>query len=616
MKYVRLLIPTLALVLLCSCAGEKDDGPAPDISIDGTVADLPEPELDVAEPPVDAPTVDAPTVDAPTVDAPTVDDTVKDASPDTEPADIVEHTAQSLAQHCIESPDDALCRAPGETCGAPDPMLAFAWSRPSHWAAGTPPEGSTLSQPPQVAINQGGDLDCDWLNDNAGVGCNGAVESAKNLDALAALLGPYPNGRRAIIWRAYSNETLLHWNAADTSFDLSGSPQPGIWWDQGVIETAQRATAIFEGLKERGVTLDAVYMDLEWGLGQWSIGTCSGDNEEAQELRWEAIVNDARFEAVSQILNNDFGFIINEEMEATSNVCPSQRCSAGQTPTHPCDRYLRWGALMQQRTAAYYHQAIAEPAEAVFPGIRVSNYGYDHASTEFEIPESNGHLPDSYSPGFIVGTHQAPFCYGAIGQLSDFKNVAISPDEKYERTPFSSFRYAINQCRSPILSAPDVPSTPWVGSYNNTCKNQKCPYGATPLWHEAILHIGLLNPDALLYFNPNSDPEHDAEFEPVLAELNRILGCADRTSRVTTLAEWFGPYVLSGVAVADRNVWRLTQDDKEISLERQGADLVATFSDRTLRFPNAWKDPATSTLDRGIWILQHINAGAPIVEMN
>jgi hypothetical protein len=466
------------------------------------------------------------------------------------------------------------------------------------------PAGTPLVAAEEVAIHQAADLECDWRDDNAAPACSTWGGVAQDLDELAARLAQQPAGQRALVWRAWGNETTLQQHPLDhTVPGATAQPaQPGAWWDAGADETATIAAAIYEGLASRGVTLDWVFADVEWNLSVWGVGTCTAADDAtraAEESRWAAIADDPRFPELRDRWVDELG--ADGTVPLQTQLCPIQ---------YGVDRYLQWNALMTERTAAYYARALFAPARATFPAIAVSNYDYAHHDPAFAIPDFNGHATMKFGAGAVVGTHQSPPCYGSLGQVADRPHPLISATSTYARTAFNSFRYAVNEYRARALARPDVPMAPWVAP-RNFADAGRVPHAQTALWDELVLHLGLGAPAALIYWNNASDVTalEDAALDAALRERNRLAGCGGAAPLQATLAAWDAPWVVSGVTVDDRRVWRFTPEDPAVTLVAGEDGLVAQAGARRLVFPAAWVVPGPAT--RGAWVVQAAGAAPP-----
>jgi len=531
-----------------------------------------------------------------------------DADADTEDPGL---TPGELALLCSTMPTDPRCGPPGEVCPTEEPLLAYAWVTPRHWPNGAAPPTSPVVAAEEVAIHQGANLPCDWRNNNASPGCSPSTSLAQNLDDLATRLATRPAGRRSLLWRAWGNENMLHADPADfTVPGPSAEPaQAGIHWDAGAAETATVSKALFAGLQARGVTVDYLFIDSEWSLSNWQMGTCNSPDpaQLAREVsRWRAVAEDPRTPAMLAEWASGFG--TDPSVALQHQLCPI---------AYGTDRYLQWNAFMHERAARWYTEALFTEGQAVFPKLVGSNYDFAYSDPAYAIPDINGHDVMRFGQGAIVGTHQSPPCYGELGQVSDQIVPRISSTAIYARTAFNSFRFAVNQYRSRALARPDVPMAPWIAP-SDYSDSGRVPHANGPLYDELLLHLGVSGPDALIYWNNGAPAHADAAVEAGMYEVNRLAGCGGRAHRFDALAAWDAPWVVSGVDVdggdadGDRVIWRFTADDPTVLLQRDGPDLVAQSGMRRIVFPDAWIVPGPFA--RGAWVVQASGAAPPVEE--
>lgn len=408
-----------------------------------------------------------------------------------------------------------------------------------------------------------------------------------------AALNAMPEGHRVLFsWDAH-RDMPFHPEDYCRTADGKTTGVQGVWWDKGVARVADRFDRYFREFKAQGGHVDALILDHEVGLKNWSLG---------KKGRAEAIMADPRF-----------GDLAKEAGISDLKSVLNWRASTD---------FRKWNALMAERTSDYNNQAIFDPVRKHYPKLKMSNWECFYNS--LRCPDVNGQQHSEFGPGKHVGTHQSLNLYGGISSLKfntfvdgEFRTRRIGP--RYQQTPFNGFRLAVNRIRTSVLSS-DVPVWPWI-SYKR--------FGGSlvrdsDLYQEVILHAGLCGADAFLLWNPDAwkkdqkpedynSPEQIELVSRCLLELDS-LACAKsdkvqtRRTLVTKLAEWYGDYVLTGMRVGDRNVWRLTPRIKrEVSVEsvmastdpprfRIGASEISFESGR-IHVP---KNPVS---DRGIWIV-------------
>jgi hypothetical protein len=648
----------------------------------------------------DAGTTDAGNTDAGTADAGNTDAGSTDAgTADAGSTDAGTRDSGVVWERCRSDAGAPECQPLGSVCSAPRPLYAYSWYVPAHWDGGQQPPGGTLIAGEPISAHGGGNLFCTWSTDNGApecVNCSAPAaychwnqtRFARNFAELTSRLRQRAPGHRAIFWIPTFADSAPHLDPRD--FSDGGLPDggagPTIWWDRGAERLASDVRTVMAGLADAGLTVDWLFADVEWSLSNWTMGSCdeglqAPPNPAAQarsQARWQATLADPRFPAFDQVWRSrsDAGF-------STVDLCPVTYVTNGG------QKYLQWNALMHERTGAYYTTGLYEPARAVFPQVRASNYEYAFTSPSLPVFDMHGHVLSRFGEGAIVGTHQSPQCYGMMGQLAT-RNIPElgppTPASKYLATEFNSFRYGVNTYRGSALARPTVPMAPWIAPWHviddPPARANPLPMGKTPLWSELLLHVGAHAPDALIYWNnfeaactvgnaascdgdftmspskgvctpagcvcnlgftrasngkcrpappppdggtgdggvPAPAPEWvspadvetaDRLFETTLAEVNRVLGCQGRTSLQTALADWWAPWVVSGVRTEGRAVWRFTPQAAGTMLAAVGENLEASAGGRTLVFPRAWLVPSGVGFGRGQWVVQPGDAPPP-----
>ncbi len=410
-----------------------------------------------------------------------------------------------------------------------------------------------------------------------------------------AAVNAMPAGHRVIFsWDAHRD---LPWHPKDACRTADGglTKTPGVWWDNGVNRVAERFDKYFREFKAQGGHVDALILDHEVGLKNWSLG---------KKGRAEAIMADPRFDQVAKQAGiSDLKSVL------------SWRASTD---------FRKWNARMAERTSDYNSRAVFVPVRKHFPNLKMSNWECFYNSSEWRCPDVNGQQHSEFGPGKHVGTHQSLNLYGGISSLKfntfvdgEFRTRRIGP--RYEQTAFNGFRLAVNRMRTSVLSS-DVPVWPWI-SYKR--------FGGSlvrdsDLYQEVILHAGLCGADAFLLWNPDAwkkdqkpedynSPEQIELVSRCLLELDSLVGArsnGDKTRQtlVKQLAEWYGDYVLTGMRVGDQNVWRLTPRIKpeapveSVIVEANPPRFRIGISE--IAFPSGTIHASAEPVsDRGIWIV-------------
>lgn len=163
----------------------------------------------------------------------------------------------------------------------------------------------------------------------------------------------------------------------------------------------------------------------------------------------------------------------------------------------------------------------------------------------------------------------------------------------YEDTVFHHFLYDVNIFKNTYLGADDGKVNFWIAHYFNTNSD---PLGTarTPYYTETLLHMGMLDPQYFLGFILESDvgSTEDYEFsfqilDQIMGELTRVVGGTDRKP-IDVTTTWNEYFVISGMQVGGKNIWRLTPDTSMVSLENfqvAGDDPTFSVAGQTVTFP-------------------------------
>lgn len=414
-----------------------------------------------------------------------------------------------------------------------------------------------------------------------------------------------PSGFKTIIDR--SRFQGINTNESDRCQDpLSLSDYDCVWWDNGVEDVKNKYDSFLSQYQQQGGDLDYWILDTETLLSNWAIG--SNLNDPGQLARWRAIQNDPRNVTLFNELRS-IGPFQGEDLIGTV-----YNWSKGG------DNYLIWNALMQKRTADYYNQATYDKVRQYYPEVKSSNYGFNHWSQDYHVPEMNGHRQYLYTSGSHAGTHQTEEgMYGELGQITNPNRLI--PGFTYEKTPFNAFRYEVNRMRSMQLSS-SIEVQPWV-SWKGW--NKSSIYD-NDYYEELMIHLAMSDPDVILFWNPytagETPPSNDANdtlLSNILLETDQFIGYENRDPITYNFEQysdeewWMSDYVLSGMKAADKKIWRFTPDiSTPYTLLAQENPVIIETQLYRITFPEGSIEPNNvSTI--GYWIIQPEIALDPII---
>jgi hypothetical protein len=364
-----------------------------------------------------------------------------------------------------------------------------------------------------------------------------------------------PEGRAAIFWQRYSNSLFDFFSASQYNAPAPARPKP--YSEFAINAVRDEWSRWLKDYKAAGGRLDYLIGDAErWGIYK---------NWELNQSQVDGIVNDPanKGKAVGPTsMASPFDGI------ATSEV--------RQFMTSPA--YLSWNQAIGKLTAAAMNRAVWEPAVAVFPAVRGSNYD-GKLMVEGPAPDYNGHPQTSDN---VFGTAASPVAYGWIHQAStawyiDAKNptkLSKTGTERFSRSAWSSFVMDIQLGRSCRRNDPTRPLQPWIalqiweGEPQGTVN-----YAKDMRYHDEMLrHYALLGTEVFLWWNttsafpaplsgstPLSREECARRFNAVVGEINTTtLGVVAKTTTMDAVPFSTDVVTTGARRVDGRWIWRTT----------------------------------------------------------
>ncbi len=226
----------------------------------------------------------------------------------------------------------------------------------------------------------------------------------------------------------------------------------------------------------------------------------------------------------------------------------------------------------QERKSGYLNRLYNYMRYEFYPQHTESNYGNyyalynrdfpssQHQYSMFEKPEQRRGSLSAVSP---FGTHNSPVLYGKIAADEAVPPGTAYPFALFRKTPYNGMFKMILIAQSCLLYGKNSKMMPWIPNYSWSYKDQ-LPFYATEYFKEFILHLGLYNPDPMLYFNAFRDEvawaHDDLLLSGLLHELDEVAGFENRRSLVEGFTPSYRRYLLSGMCAGGRNIWRITPD--------------------------------------------------------
>ena len=480
-------------------------------------------------------------------------------------------------------------------CEGPTRVLdAITWNP-------TPGGGKYLAEAPRVA----------WFCGSPDYFCSADV------DAIAAKLMAQPAGSRALIFGlggAPDYASTFDRHAEDkcrtATNVLTEFPCP--WFDHGAQWLGGLVEPLFAALAKKGVPIDALLLDAEVGLANWTV-LAEYKSLPERTAYWNAL-------------------------EADPRMAPVLAAAGIATPLHTyveqfgsSKDYLKWNAAMDDIVQGYIAKALATTFGKHFPKAEISNYGAYRYNASLDVPDYNGHHPHLFGDGTVVGTHQSREVYGWIEQLAGDE---IAPGVALEVRPYDSLLYAVNHLRVMPLAAPTIPFHSWIAarSYKGdgltSEKVSVIGLADTDLWQELVFHNALAGGTRIAHWNVAFDlndaalvASDIAAARQALEELNALAACADRATLIDGLAAWDAPFIVSGLRLEDHELWRVTPNLDGPTAPAIEATLVskdpASFAvgERSVTFTaGRVYEPASPASKAGFWVVQPKGAPKPLVK--
>ncbi len=405
-------------------------------------------------------------------------------------------------------------------------------------------------------------------NPDEGLG-NLAKESAIQVaQKMKKFMEKMPEGHRVIM-------PIMSKNMSEPKgVGIGGTFDNWFWWDEGVEIHIEAFKELFYHYKKiGGPDIDAMTLDYEIGMDVWNlewdkIGGKTLLNKEQLEERYQAIVDDPRYETdIRPTLEAmDFEFYEGSDHNELYNYW---NVVGDNNSEERRNVYL--GLLWaSQRKDMYLNQIFEFLRDTYYPDLKSMNYGStpkiynpDHPDNYHYYEKFQVEPPVEERESQYYGTANAQFYYGSMG--SDFeKNPDSSyPFDTFKRTPFNgAFRMMLQYEESMAWKdGVNYESYPWVGPYT---WDYNTPYASTDFWFELNFHLALNGVDTFQAFNNSSLAntwEHDdLLFSQQLHELDEVVGFEDRKPLWESITPGDQRYMLSGMYAGGKNVWRISPD--------------------------------------------------------
>ena len=365
-----------------------------------------------------------------------------------------------------------------------------------------------------------------------------------------------------------------------------------LWWDTGAARVEKLLDDFFGELKKNGAQLDYVIDDCEIGMSNWVF------NHNADRL--PKIVADPRYETEIRPLLVEAGFTFSDYGETELQYL----VDFGKS-----NAYNIWNGVMSRRVTDYYNKAVTEPIHKHYPDVKNSNYGMSASVGEEKVSyDTAGHKTYQGGETHAGGTHSSPILYSRISQIGNKGRAPEGyPYETFQINAYNAMIYAMVHASDAVVSTEGGNFMPWIPLKSWTSSK----YSNSKYYDEVIFHLGLMNPDPFLVFNVGA-AEDEVYLNNILKELNTVVGNGKRKTLVTDQYKWDQRYVLTGMELEDKNIWRITPDlyTPGITLENflmDSKNMIFQIGNQVVDFPegSAILEVENAMSDYGYWVTTH-----------
>jgi len=416
-----------------------------------------------------------------------------------------------------------------------------------------------------------------FTKENVHISCPslGGEDPKTIAENIKQLFDTYPKGARYINFSPMGTALFLH---QEVCFIDGLIPQVKTWMEEFMSHYASI-----------GGKLDGLIVDIEF-LDIWASYIENRYNDDPLVYDW--IVKHPTYQEKirPQLVERGFKFYPNPT-EHTPEIYGIHSKSGSE---YAQSRSI-WNAVMRN----YVNDVITEAASPMW------KYYPDALMADYRIKDSKPWNEDLVS-GSAGGN------YETNGNMSNENFYMIRPsttfnsDGEYgtiigynsavfEITAFNRFLYDNNIARTTCLSSDNGNISWWIAGHHYGAKGEGSLCDS-PYYAESLIHMGMLNPQVYLGYILQQDALNDSRndwvlslhiVDDILKELTRVVGGADREA-IWVEPAWNNSYVLSGMHVNGKNIWRLTPDTDQVSLEDfkvAGDDLTFRVKGQTITFP-------------------------------
>lgn len=402
-------------------------------------------------------------------------------------------------------------------------------------------------------------------------------------------------------------EGLRYWHVFGISKIMKLAPEHVVFLEHGVTQMKEMFTDVLKKLKEMNCPLDGVVIDVEYiGMSSWYLYANTDKNANNYQKNpkiYAQIVKHPSYATMIRPLLEERGFPFWPNPEGNKSEIFSI-CNVNKGEKYDLARSI-WDTVMRIHLNNYSNIWCYEPLKTYYPDASLSDYqSHDSKSWMKLAGITDDGVALSGGNGQKVGTASSfSYYYARPGKsfFNDHKQYVSFNEGEYEASAFNGLLYDINFTRHMLSSTDTKQIAPWITSYMYDGKKPSS-MAYTPYYSELLYHLGMFDPEPFLsytYVNEYKDEGQEVSYtstkylktqqvmNEIMAELTRVAGYADRKT-IELPQYWNAEFVVSGMYANGRNIWRITPNTDEISLEafKTGAkDPTFSVKGQTITFP-------------------------------
>ena len=440
-----------------------------------------------------------------------------------------------------------------------------------------------------------------YSDDNIKVSWGGKSDIPGIAQVLKEEFDKFPDG---------SNMRIINITALERRI-MSKRADDVIFFDKGAEFLANWMDEFLAEYKRIGGKLDGIGSDLEYfDGGYWYL--YSNEFQKGNQEVYYNITQNESYQTRLRPMLEERGFqFYPKPLDTMPAGLKKIYCELYSVHPYSGDQYWPsryiWNACINEMYTDYLNEVFYEPLMEYYPDAIMSDWETrDSYGWMKEVPELGGFeaylggnrkKAGNYSDYSVY--NYAPVWVTPTESNTTYEKPISHNDAVYEINPYNVTLWEVNTFKNTYAATDTKKMYVWLTFFDYVLVTDKdCKEGNTntPFHTETYLHAAMLDPEFGGYVIENevgSTSEYEYRLQVIqetMDEINRVLGYADRKP-IETPANWNDAFILSGMYVNGRNVWRVTPDTvtgasrKNVVTRTADGALVFKNKGQTITFP-------------------------------